>query len=95
MLCLTSKRRGRLGGIGGFVNVGWHNELCGLLRRVPPWRFFRLGRVLGGLPVRLHPFGVENARLVDPLVGVGAEEIALRLEQIGGKPRLAVAVEIA
>ena len=40
------------------------------------------------------PVGVEElaARLVDALVGVRAEEVALRLQQIRGQPRGAVAV---
>ena len=55
---------------------------------------FRLGWFFGRLIVGLHPFGVENTGLVDPLVSVGAKEIALRLEQIGRQARLTVAVEI-
>ena len=41
------------------------------------------------------PVGVEElaARLVDALVGVRAEVVALRLQQIGGQPCGAVAVK--
>jgi hypothetical protein len=86
----TPRRPGR---IGRFVNVGWHNESGDLLGRVPPGRFLGFGYFFAG--IRVHPLGVKNAWLVDPLVGVGAEEIALRLEQIGREARLAVTVEVA
>src|SRR5881394_1987378 len=36
------------------------------------------------------PFGVEDAGLVDALVSVGAEEVALGLDQIGGEALAAV-----
>lgn len=42
-----------------------------------------------------EPFGVEFARFVGPFVGVRAEEIALRLEQILRKPLGAIAVEVS
>jgi len=42
------------------------------------------------------PVGMEilAARLVDPLVGVGAEKVALSLEQVGREPLAAIAVII-
>ena len=64
-------------------------------RRDPLGRFLRLGWFFGWRLIRLHPFGVKNARLVDALVGVRAEEIALRLQQIGRQARLTIAVEIS
>jgi hypothetical protein len=41
------------------------------------------------------PVGVKEfaSRLVNALVGVGSEEVALRLKQVGGQARRAVAVE--
>src|ERR1051325_9538350 len=49
---------------------------------------------LGALRVR--PVHVEElaAGPVDALVGVSAEVVALGLEQVGGEPRRAVAVEV-
>jgi hypothetical protein len=49
----------------------------------------------GGDAAVAGPVGVEElaARLVEALVGVGAEVIALRLQQVGRQPRAAVAVE--
>ena len=41
-----------------------------------------------------QPIAVERAWLVDALVGVGAEVIALGLQQVGRQPVLAVAVVI-
>src|SRR3989449_185012 len=43
---------------------------------------------------RLVPLGVEHAFLVGPAVGMRAKIVALRLEQVGRQPLLAVAVEI-
>ncbi len=43
----------------------------------------------------MQPLGVERACLVDPLIGVGAEVIALGLQQIGGQPSQSVAVVVA
>src|SRR5262245_43785853 len=47
-------------------------------------------------PILLRPVEMEElpARLIDSLVGVCAEVVALRLKQIRGKPCRAVAVEI-
>ena len=42
----------------------------------------------------LHPLGVKDARFIDALVSMRAEEIALRLQEIRGQPRLAIAVEV-
>src|SRR5579875_2439678 len=57
----------------------------------------RLGVVGGGgdTATAAGPVGVEElaARLVDALVGVGTEEVALRLQEIGGKAIGPVAVE--
>src|SRR5262249_32594747 len=44
--------------------------------------------------LRLEPLGVEDAGLVDALVCVRAEEIALRLQEIRGQPSRPVTVEI-
>src|SRR5256714_13375881 len=63
---------------------------AGLMRFVR----FRLSRFFDRLVVGLDPFSVENAGLVDAFVGVGAEEIALRLQQIGRQTRRSVAIEI-
>ena len=43
-----------------------------------------LGGFLGRFFFSLEPFGVENAGLVNPLVRVRPEEIALGLQKIGG-----------
>ena len=40
------------------------------------------------------PIGVEHARLVDAVVGVGAEVVALGLQQVGRQPVAAVAVVV-
>ncbi len=44
----------------------------------------------------LHPLGVEEfpGGFVSSLVGVGAEEVALRLEEVRGEAFGAVAVEV-
>src|SRR5688500_1742605 len=54
------------------------------------------GRMSRGFMRRLAggPVGVEHARLVGPLVRVGAEEVALGLDQVRGQPLAAVAVEV-
>ena len=41
-----------------------------------------------------QPIGVEHAGLVDALIGVGAEVIALGLQQVGRQPLLAIAVVV-
>ncbi len=43
---------------------------------------------------KFEPGGVEDAWFVEPLVGVGAEVIALGLQQVGRQPGAAIAVEI-
>ena len=50
----------------------------------------------GGRAAAAGPVGVEElaARLVDALVGVGAEVVALGLEQVRGQAAAAVAVEV-
>jgi len=53
---------------------------------------FRFSDFLGWLIA--HPIGVENSRLVDALVGMRAEEIALRLQQIRRQTRGTIAVEV-
>ena len=57
----------------------------------------RLGVVAAGrhASAAAGPVGVEElaARLVDALVGVGAEVVALGLQQVRGQPSRAVAVE--
>ena len=40
------------------------------------------------------PIGVEDAGTIDPLVGVRAKQITLRLDQVGGQRCAAVAVVI-
>ena len=68
-----------------------------VLRRTnhsPAWRFdvwFRFADFLGWLIT--DPIGVENSRLVDALIGMRAEEIALRLQQIRRQTRRTIAVE--
>src|ERR1035438_4934554 len=49
----------------------------------------------GDIAARAGPVGVEElaARLVDALVGVRAEVVALRLQQVRRQPRAAIAVE--
>jgi len=57
----------------------------------PPYTTYWPAANVAALP---RPVGVEElaARLVHTLVGVGAEVIALRLQQVGGQPRAAVAI---
>src|SRR5215212_5704539 len=55
---------------------------------------FRFGRFFGGFFVRLEPFGVEDAGLVDALVRMRAKQIALALQEIRRKPSRAVTVVI-
>src|SRR5215471_8621115 len=56
---------------------------------------FWFGWFFGGFFLRLEPFGVEDAGLISALVGVGAEEIPLRLEEVRGQPRGAITVEVS
>src|SRR5207248_8613261 len=53
---------------------------------------FRFGDFLGWLIT--DPIGVENSRLVDALIGMRAEEVALRLQQIRRQTRGTIAVEV-
>lgn len=41
-----------------------------------------------------QPFGMEGAFPIDPLVGMGTEEVTLGLEQVGGEACGAVAVVV-
>src|SRR5262245_38835982 len=65
--------------------------LAGVMRlvRLGFGRFFRR-RFL-----RLEPFGVENPRLIDALVSVGTEEIALRLQEIRRQTRGAITIVVS
>src|SRR5271157_3825888 len=42
----------------------------------------------------LQPLGVVHARFINSLVGMGAEIIALCLEQVRGQALLAIAIEV-
>src|SRR5438552_14253951 len=53
---------------------------------------FGFGDFLGWLIT--DPIGVENSRLVDALIGMRAEEVALRLQQIRRQTRGTIAVEV-
>ena len=55
---------------------------------------FRFGRFFGGCILRLEPFGVEDAGLINALVGVRTKEIALRLQEIRWKASGAITVVI-
>jgi hypothetical protein len=46
------------------------------------FRRFGLGRFFGWFLIGFKPLGVEYAGLIDSLVSVGAEEIALCLQEI-------------
>ena len=65
-----------------------------LLPRVMRLVCFRFGRFFSWLFLSLQPFGVEDAGLVGPLVGVRAEIVALGLEQVGREAGAAVLVVI-
>ncbi len=58
-----------------------------LFRGMPFRSCFRLGRFVCGLVAGLAPFGMENSWFIDAFVGVGAEEIALCLQQIRRQTR--------
>src|SRR5437870_2095947 len=53
---------------------------------------FRRADFLGRLVA--HPISVEDPRLVDALVSMGAEEVALRLQQIRWQTRGTITVEV-
>src|SRR4030095_15901400 len=55
---------------------------------------FRLGRFFSWLSLGLEPFGVEDAGLINALVRVCAEEIALRLQEICRKASGAITIEV-
>ena len=57
----------------------------------------RVSALLSRLPNHLGPLRVEELafRLVQALVGVGTEEVALGLEEVGGEAFGAVAVVVA
>ena len=55
---------------------------------------FRIGRFFSWLFLSFQPFGVEDAGLVNALVGVRTKEIALRLQEIRWKASRAITVEI-
>src|SRR5215472_500056 len=55
---------------------------------------FRCSRFFSWLFLSLEPFGVEHVRLIDALVRVRTEEIALRLQQIRWKASRAITVVI-
>ena len=58
------------------------------------WRFW-LGWFFGRLLIRVDPLRVKDAWLVDALVGVRTEKVALCLQEIGRKSRLAITIEIS
>jgi hypothetical protein len=56
---------------------------------------FWFGRSFGWFLIRLDPFGVENAGLIDTLVSVRTEEVALCLQQIRWQTRLPITIEVS
>ena len=68
-------------------------EEC-LLARVMRFVCFRFGRLFSRLFLSLQPFGVEDAGLVNALVGVRTKEIALRLQEIRRQASGAITVVI-
>ena len=63
-----------------------------LLARVTFRCRFGLADFLGRLVA--HPIGVENSRFIDALVGVRAEEVALRLQQIRRQTCGTIAIKV-
>ena len=55
---------------------------------------FWFGRFFGWCFLRLEPLGVEDAGLIDALVGMRTKEIALRLQEIRWKASRAITVII-
>ena len=80
-------------GIGALTRKT-HCSLKILLARVMRLVCFRFGRFFGGFFLRLEPFGVEDAGLIDALVRVRTKEIALRLQEIRWKTSRAITVVI-
>src|SRR5438477_11927308 len=56
---------------------------------------FRFGRFFCWFLIRLDPFGVKNAGLIDSFVRVRTEEIALRLQEVRRQPRRLITVEVS
>ena len=55
---------------------------------------FRFGRLFGGLALGFDPLSVKNTWLIYAFVRVRTKEIALRLQEIRRKSRLAITIEI-
>ncbi len=66
-----------------------------LLSSVMGFGGFRFGQFFRWFLIRLDPFGVENAGLIDALVSVRAEEIALRLQEVCRQPSGTITIEIS
>jgi len=56
---------------------------------------FRFGRFFRCFLIRLDPFGVKNAGLIDSFVRVRTEEIALRLQEVRRQPSRPITVEVS
>src|SRR5437762_4949565 len=78
----------------GALHSTTHCSLKILLARVMWLVCFRFDLFFGGFFLRLEPFSMEDAGLVDALVRVRTKEIALRLQQIRWKTRRAITVVI-
>src|SRR6476646_8530758 len=63
-----------------------------LLAGVAFCRWFGRGDFLRGLVA--DPVGMENSRLIDALVGMSAEVVALRLQQICRQTRGTITIEV-
>src|SRR5438034_3729007 len=88
---ITRPRRNQNASCNGLRFARYANpSLPSVMRLVRLW----FGRFFCRLFLRLDPFGVKYARFVDALIGVRAEEIALRLQEIRRQPGGAVTIEI-
>ena len=60
----------------------WEARRLQLFSGVVRLRRFRFGRFFRWFFIRLEPFGVEYAGLIDALIRMRPEEIALRLQKV-------------
>jgi hypothetical protein len=74
------------------AGLGMTANVCVLLAGMAFCGWLGLADFLGRLVA--HPIGVENSGFINTLVGMGAEEIPLRLQQIGRQTCGTIAVEI-
>src|SRR5690242_5484064 len=72
-----------------------HRAAATLFPCVMRRRGFWLGEFFCWFLIGLDPFGVKDAGLIDPFVGVRAEEIALGLQEICWQMRRAIAIEVS